>query len=127
MKTSSNFHLSFGVLALMGCWLHGDVDGQPEIPPPSQEYCFGEPPLSSDGEPLPQTCILVPQDNRTRCFYTFVPDCAEGKTPIVMTMHGIRSCGRLHSELSGWIDKAAEECITVVFPEVTDVPSSILC
>lgn len=69
------------------------------------------------GSDIPQTCFQT--DGHRRCFYTFVPDCAKGKVPLVYDIHDARDCPVRFAEKSGWLEKARDECFVVVWPTVS--------
>lgn len=69
------------------------------------------------GSDIPQTFFQT--DGHRRCFYTFVPDCAKGKVPLVYDIHDARDCPVHFAEKSGWLEKARDECFVVVWPTVS--------
>lgn len=90
------------------------VDAQPY----NMECDFGSHALSTHfGVDIPQTCLQT--DGHRRCFYTFVPECADGQVPLVYDIHGAQDCPVRFAEKSGWFEKAREECFVVVWPTVS--------
>jgi len=77
------------------------------------------------GKNIPQTCIDVPFDGgvKERCFYTYVPESCSPeeitKAPLVLDVHGQGSCALWSAGYTGWLQKAEEECIVVVWPDGT--------
>ena len=69
---------------------------------------------------IPQTCIDVSFGGEIteRCFYTYIPEtCAEiAKAPLVVDSHGTGSCALWSAGYTGWLEKAEEECMVVVWP-----------
>lgn len=71
---------------------------------------------------VPQTCIDVPFDGEIteRCFYTYIPESCTleeiAKAPLVVDSHGTGSCALWSAGYTGWLEKADEECIVVVWP-----------
>jgi poly(3-hydroxybutyrate) depolymerase len=59
------------------------------------------------------------EDGRTRCYYTYVPDCAQGPTPMLFDLHGLGACPTRVAFQNDWIGKADKECIIIVFPIVS--------
>ncbi len=55
----------------------------------------------------------------TRCFFTFIPDCAGPDAPLVFDIHGYQSCPWFHRSYSGWLGKARENCFVLVWPLVS--------
>jgi hypothetical protein len=68
---------------------------------------------------IPQTCLTMEEDGRTRCYYTYVPDCAQGPTPMLFSPHGLGACPTRVAFQNDWIGKADKECIIIVFPIVS--------
>ena len=75
------------------------------------------------GKPIERTCILVEPETPSeeeRCFYTYVPEsCSEKEitnAPLVVDVHGVSSCAAALAGYSGWMKKADEECIVIVWP-----------
>jgi hypothetical protein len=66
---------------------------------------------------IEHACITI--DDATRCFYTYIPDCAEGSVPLVYDIHGVQSCPKYAANYTGWFQKASEECFVVVWPVVS--------
>jgi poly(3-hydroxybutyrate) depolymerase len=59
---------------------------------------------------------------RRKCLYTFIPsNCTDvGKLPLVFDLHDQSGCPVEHAKVSGWLEKAAQECIVVVWPTVSN-------
>ena len=66
------------------------------------------------GVDIPRSCIEF--NGRVRCFYTFVPECASGDTPLVFDMHPFMMCPSEYAVYSGWLQLAQKECFVVVWP-----------
>ncbi len=77
---------------------------------------------------IPQTCIDVPFEGEIieRCFYTYVPEsCSKediAEAPLVVDSHGMSSCAFWQAGYSGWMQKAEEECMVVVWPDGSTDP-----
>ena len=69
------------------------------------------------GVRIPHSCIEV--GGKKRCYYTYIPECADGETPVVYDIHGYNVCPRSFSAYSGWFERATEECFVVVWPTVS--------
>jgi len=68
-----------------------------------------------------QTCIESREFVGERCFFTFVPECAEEDAPLVFDIHGFSYCPYYSTIYTGWIEKANENCFVLVLPlGVTD-------
>jgi len=86
-------------------------------------------------KPIPQTCIEVPVGdegkNRKRCFYTYVPKtCSQqeiSEAPLVVDVHGMGSCPLWSAGYTGWMEKAEEECIVVMWPNGNENPMMPRC
>ena len=68
------------------------------------------------GRQIPRTCIST--NRGKRCYYTYVPDCAGEKSPLVYDIHGFISCPLVSTTYTGWKELADEKCIVVVWPTV---------
>ena len=85
-------------------------------------------PLESDAlnhlvgisEEVTQTCWGDNDDERRRCYYTYVPLCATGTRPLVIDLHDQASCPYEHADRSGWLELANEHCFVVVWPVVSE-------
>ena len=69
-----------------------------------------------DGVEIPQKCIETLTG--TRCYYIYVPECADEKSPLVLDVHGYNSCPKRMAGNSGWIQQATRNCFVVVWPTV---------
>jgi poly(3-hydroxybutyrate) depolymerase len=58
------------------------------------------------------------EDGRNRCYYSYVPDCAQGPSPVVFDLHGLGACPTRLGYLNDWMSKADQECIIIVYPVV---------
>ena len=82
---------------------------------------------------IPQTCIDVPFEGEVveRCFYTYVPEsCTKeeiSEAPLVVDSHGMGSCAFWSSLYTGWMQKAEEECMVLVWPSGQTDPVSGSC
>jgi poly(3-hydroxybutyrate) depolymerase len=59
---------------------------------------------------------------KKRCYYTYIPECADGETPVVYDIHGYNVCPR-HGRSLHTPDGSkgqAEECVIVVWPTVSN-------
>jgi poly(3-hydroxybutyrate) depolymerase len=86
------------------------------------------------GKSIPQSCIEVPVGDafEERCFHSFVPEsCYERedmtKVPLVVDIHGMGSCALYSAGYTGWMQKAEEECIVVVWPNGNENPLMPRC
>jgi poly(3-hydroxybutyrate) depolymerase len=87
---------------------------------PSHGHDFGPVALTSQhGFSIPQTCIQV-NNKRKRCYYTFLPDCAKGHTPVVYDIHDYDDSPQSLSERSGWLQLAQQQCFIIVWPIVSN-------
>ena len=86
-----------------------------------------------DGKDIPQTCIDVPFEGAVfkRCFYTYVPESCNkediSEAPLVVDVHGMGSCAFWSSLYTGWMQKADEECMVLVWPDGQTDPVSGSC
>jgi hypothetical protein len=87
---------------------HGHLDFEPEAL------------TIQHGFSIPQTCILV-SNKRKRCYYTFVPECAKGHTPVVYDIHDYDDSPLSLSVRSGWLRIAQQECFIIVWPIVSNI------
>jgi len=91
--------------------------------------------ISAYKKPIPQTCIDVPVGDkgktRERCFYTYVPKtCSEqeiSEAPLVVDVHGMGSCPLWSAGYTGWMQKAEEDCIVVMWPNGNEHPMMPRC
>jgi poly(3-hydroxybutyrate) depolymerase len=72
-------------------------------------------------------CVDVPYDGgvHEQCFFMYVPNnCKDNdaSVPLVVDVHGVRSCPLLHTMYSGWLEKADQNCFVVIWP-IGHVPS----
>jgi poly(3-hydroxybutyrate) depolymerase len=67
---------------------------------------------------VPHTCFVMKEDGRNRCYYRYVPDCAQGPSPVVFDPHGLGACPTRLGYLNDWMSKADQECIIIVYPVV---------
>lgn len=88
---------------------------------PGDEGSCGVGPKDRLGRDIPETCFVTQEDDRYRCYYTYVPDCAEGPTPILFSNHGLSACPSDAETVNEWTKKADEECIIIVYPKVCHV------
>lgn len=135
----SNHSFWTGLLVLVGCLYTSVVvvvAEEPELD--EQSWCeTGPDALTNEfGKLIPQTCIDVPVDDGSttiseeRCYYTYVPEScygsaklpADNKVPLVMDLHGISGCAKSSASYTGWMQKADEECIVMVWPSGQDNP-----
>lgn len=65
-------------------------------------------------ESVPQTCIKM--NKRERCFYTYVPECASGSTPVVYDIHGLNGCAVRAARKTMWKTLADNKCFVIVWP-----------
>ena len=67
---------------------------------------------------IPQTCAEF--GGRERCYYSYIPDsCNDSeltKAPVVVVTHGAGSCAAENALIDGWLQKAVEECIILLYP-----------
>lgn len=118
-------------LFMLGCLtsMHRLVDAeQADV---EEEFCdFSSEALTSFyGKNIPQTCINVPVSEvefEERCFYSYVPESCSSeeisKAPLVMDIHGLGSCAKASASYTGWMEKAEEECIVMVWPNGNQNP-----
>ena len=99
------------------------INGGFPTPVPTPEFrtnCDFGPDALNDvipGVEIPRTCI--PTLTGQRCYYTYVPDCASGQSPIVLDVHGYNNCPRRMARTSGWLEQATENCFVLVWPTVS--------
>lgn len=119
--------LCLGTLSIFGGF--AAAQNLPDGVPPDQLCSLGEFSVGPDaltnvfGRPIPRTCIDVPFDNEgaaaERCYYTYVPaSCSslDQSVPLVLDVHGAGACPLIQSLLSGWVQKAEQECFILVWP-----------
>lgn len=66
---------------------------------------------------VPMECVTVAGEER--CFYVYVPECAAtamNPVPLLLDIHGARSCPYISATYTGWYQKADEECFVVAWP-----------
>ncbi len=72
-----------------------------------------------------RTCIASTAYEGKRCFYTYIPECAQGSdsdspgVPLVFDIHGYGSCPLWNTYYTGWQQKADENCFVLVMPTVS--------
>jgi len=81
------------------------------------------------GKSIPRTCVNVPVSEtefEERCFYSYVPESCSAeeisKAPLVMDIHGLGSCAKGSAFYTGWMKKAEEECIVMIWPDGKENP-----
>lgn len=67
------------------------------------------------GTSIPRTCIYT-DTGIIRCFFTYIPECASGNTPVVYDIHGINGCPARSARKTRWKEMADEKCFVVVWP-----------
>jgi len=121
--------LVVGLLCILGIGLASADDPDANGDFESSVYqCDTGPDAMSDvfGKDIPRTCIQVPNADwlsKTieRCYFTYVPESCQAandplKLPLVFDIHGLTSCPMYSARYTGWMEKAEEECLVVVWP-----------
>ncbi|KAL3938201.1 MAG: hypothetical protein SGBAC_006842 [Bacillariaceae sp.] len=70
-----------------------------------------------------RTCIESTEFEGTRCFFTYIPDCAGEDVPLVFDLHGYTSCPLFSAFYTGWRQLAQQNCFVVIWPLGTTDPT----
>jgi poly(3-hydroxybutyrate) depolymerase len=74
------------------------------------------------GVDIPRVCIPSGEGDE-RCFYILVPECASEESPLLFDNQGGSICPAVQVLISGFAEKAMEECFVVVWPSYRNDPT----